>query len=254
MQTVGCRPFCDEVALRIIVASLRIRTFHDFAVSQITLDRMRRTGFISVLFIVLTVTCVVVSQDLVTPTPVSNRDASARRKTIQRELDANHDAVKDLYALLDVTPEEDKESRSFLDGQIQQFDERSNVLFEELDAIDKHVYQQQREKDLHVQVTRLESEAKQLRSTNHPLPAAAREAKAQSLRTALKDGSWKILIEGEWSCEPPDTNVASTVQLLVEVEKLKTEMAALREEVRRLQQLLNSLTNMPTMPQLISPE
>ena len=95
---------------------------------------MRRIGLLSVSLLMLAVACIVVAQDVGVPTSVSNDDVAARRQAIQRELDANHNAVKDLYAALDATPEDDTESRSFLDDQIQQFDERNNVLFEELDT------------------------------------------------------------------------------------------------------------------------
>jgi hypothetical protein len=177
------------------------------------------------------------------PTPISKADLGARRDAIHRELDGNHDAVKDLYEMLDTTPESASDQRAFLESQIQQYDERSNVLFEELDSIDSHEYQTKRKADLEREVGRMETEAEQLRKSSHILAAVAREAKAKSLRKALEDGSWKLLVEDEWSCDVKQPGLASTIQLTVEVEKLKLEAKSLRTEVRQLRQLVEQLMN-----------
>lgn len=163
-----------------------------------------------------------------------------RRETIQAELDQNQDAVKELYATLDVTHADEKDCRNFLESMIQRYDDRSNVLFEELDAMDKAEFKEQRKQSLYLQIKRLEEEARQLDATNHPAPAKTRRTKAKSLRKALADGSWEILIDSEWSKAGDADDIFARVQLVVELEKLKAEATELRKEVTRLQSVVDS--------------
>ena len=173
-----------------------------------------------------------------------------RRDAIHRELDGNHEAVKHLYDLLDGTPKEEVAERSFIEGQIRQFDQRSGILFKELDVLDKLDFQATRKEELELQASRLEDEASQLRKSKLVLPAAVREAAAKSLRKALADGSWKQLVADEWSCDTKDTNLATTIQLAVEVEKLKTEAVAMRRELKQLRTLVEKIVELQVTPEL----
>ena len=73
------------------------------------------------------------------------------------------------------------------------------------------------------------------------MPAALREAKAKSLRKALSDGTWKLLLDQEWNCHDEPVKQHG-LELLVEVQKLKAETSALRREVKLLRELVSKLT------------
>ena len=192
----------------------------------------------------LVLPCILLACSLLAANEPSSQEPDAakphdRREAIQTELDQNQEAVKDLYSMLDATLEDEKDCRSFLESMIQRYDDRSNVLFEELDAIDKAEFKQQRKQSLILQIERLEKEAKQLEATNHPDPAMHRRTKAKSLRKALADGAWEILVDSEWSKAGDSDDIFAKVQLVVELERLKAETTELRKEVIRLQSVVD---------------
>lgn len=177
--------------------------------------------------------------------PISlHRDASDavnphnRRATVQRELDSNQAAVTDLYKLLDATPKSNVEAREYLESQIQRFDDRSSILFEELDAIDLLRQQRIRRKKVQQHVYRLSEEAKQLRRAGHLAPAAMREARVRMLSKALSDGTWKLFTDGQWG-EPNSTFDVSQLQL--QVQSLRQETEALRHEITQLRMVVQQL-------------
>lgn len=182
------------------------------------------------------------------PTLVTPNESEARRVAIHSELDSSHNAVQELYAILDVTPSSDTSTREYLEGQIHQYDARNNVLYEELDAIDKHVFRRKRKTELKQQAAQLLDEAKQLRTVKHVPLAIEKEAKAKSIAKALSDGSWEDLVDNEWSCDKPEENIAKSIQLAVEVEKLKQETTKLKQEVKALKSLLAKLVKNPPSP------
>ena len=171
------------------------------------------------------------------------------RRAIQDELDANHESVKDLYAVLDLAAPEEKGLRRFLQGMIQQNDDRNDVLFGELDAIDREELFDSRRAELIEQARTLEDEAKQLRASKHPLPAAAREAKARSIRKSLEDGTWKVKVAEAWTISPEAIELAPQIKLVADVadlqeqnRKLRAQVDALEGRLETLQQQINRLT------------
>lgn len=176
------------------------------------------------------------------PTPLLKKELNQRRSQIQVELDRNHKAVQDLYEILDVTPVSENETRQYLEAQIHQHDSRSNVLFDELDAIDMHEFQQERKIELQKQADQLSAEAKQLRAAGKLSLAFKREEKVTSIRKMLADGTWKMLTEKEWSCDQPEKDLVSAIVLMVEVEKLKAETKSLKNELKELKSILSKLT------------
>lgn len=203
-----------------------------------TPERFHRTVL---LFLAFTITPVyAIDHERIVP-----RDADAEmeshQRALQEELASNHDAVKDLYQLLDATPQDDLATRQFIQGEMQRFDERNDVLFDKLDAIDVQRYQQQRRSELHLRVGRLEAEAVQLRKTKRFLPAVMREAKARDLRKALEDGSWKDLIRGKRPSLEKQPSFTSTAELVAGVQSVETETIRLRHEVRQLRELVEQL-------------
>jgi len=194
--------------------------------------------------IVLSPTYLQAEESDLQPIAASHDDIDVRRDSIHRELDANQNTVKDLYGLLDATPEDNSGALRFLEVQIRQFDDRSSVLFEELDVIDRHEFQQDRRHDLKLQSQRLDEEAKQFRTIGYIVLAALREAKAKSIRKSLDDGTWKLLVGEEWTCND-DPAERHAPELLIEMQKLKSETAALRQEVKLLRELVAKITNQP---------
>lgn len=185
------------------------------------------------------------------PAPVTPRhlQREIRRDAIHRELDGNHDAVKHLYGMLDATPKEEASERAFLESEIHQFDQRNALLFEELEELDKRDFEATRRTELAIQASRLEDEAVQLRKSKLLLPAAIREAKARSIRRSLMDGGWNQLVADEWECDPNEPDLATTIQLAVEVQKLKKEAAAMRKEISRLSSLVEKTVDSPITPE-----
>lgn len=165
-------------------------------------------------------------------------DTYDRRLKIQRELDSNQSAVTDLYKLLDQTQKSNVDAREYLESQIQRFDDRSAVLFDELDAIDLQRQQRERQKKVQQQVYRLSEEAKQLRRAGHVAPAAMREARVRMLSKALRDGTWKLFSEGQWR-EP--NSVVDVIQLQRQVQELRQETQTLRQEITQLTTIVQQL-------------
>lgn len=182
------------------------------------------------------------------PTLESPVEMRRRRAAIYEELDRNVGAVKQYFEILDQTPEDETDTRRFVDHQIQQFDDRSGVLHDELNAIERFEFLEDRKQELLEQVAQLEDDAKQLRASGHSVPAGLRQAKAKWIKRTLQDGSWRILADDEWSCETKTPDLISVLQLNAEVETLKLETAALRQEVGELRAALKKLEGMLQQP------
>ena len=176
----------------------------------------------------------VCADDTSTPTLPTRNELQSRRTEIYAELDRNVEAVKSCFDLLDVLPEDESDTRELLDQQIQQFDDRSNVLHDELNEIDRFEYLAEKKRSLEEEATTLEEEASQLQRTGHPVPAGLRQAKAQAIRRSLEDGSWKLLADEEWKCTPEVEDLVSVLQLDAEVDKLKSETQQLRHQLSAL--------------------
>lgn len=184
------------------------------------------------------------------PVMPSPDEIHRRRLQIRGELNDNQTSVEQLYELLDETSDDDDSQRNVLESEIQQYDDRSDVLFEELDSIDRHGAELRRRAELQRQAERLDNEASQLRHAKYLLPAKAREAKANSLRRSLANGTWKLL-DDNWLCDNgTQPNLATKIALTSQVEKLKDEAALLQAEVERLRKLVEELTGDP-QPKLI---
>lgn len=168
-------------------------------------------------------------------------DRESRRKAIHRELEDNIDTIRELFELIDQIPEGEEETQELYDLQIQQFDDRSEVLHMELEEIERFEFFAKREVELNQEATRLDHEAQQLRAAKRVVPAAIREGKAQSIRKMLEDGTWKLTVEDEWSCDATDTDLATVLQLNAEIEELKIETTDLREQVKLLQETVKRL-------------
>ena len=176
------------------------------------------------------------------PTLPSAADLQERRQAIYAELDQNVETVKQCFEILDDTPTTDLKARQFLDAQIQQFDDRSSALHEELEEIERHEFLAQHRSDLVKKLARLQSEAKQLRQSGHLLPAKLRQAQAVAIQRTLDDGTWKILADPN-RCESkePGTDLASILQLNLELKSLKLETKQLRQELQELRATVKRL-------------
>jgi prefoldin subunit 5 len=175
------------------------------------------------------------------PTLPTTAELRLRRETIYAELDRNVEEVKRCFELLDTTKGEDLEARQFLDSQIQQFDDRSNALHDELEEIERFEFLANRRRELVDQVMRLQNEAEQLQKKGHQVPARLRMAKAKSIQQTLDDGTWKILANDHWCRDDEPSDVISVLQLNIEVESLKQETTQLRQEVNSLRQTVQRL-------------
>jgi len=171
----------------------------------------------------------------------STADRESRRKEIHRELERNIDTIRELFELIDQIPEGEEETHEFYDSQIQQFDDRSEVLHEELDEIEKFEFLANREIELDQEATRLEHEAKQLRDANRLVPAAMREGRAKSIRGMLADGTWRLTEEDEWTGDTPGGDLATVLQMNSEIEKLKQETTILQQQVKQLRETVERL-------------
>jgi hypothetical protein len=180
--------------------------------------------------------------ELLPARPAQGREADdARRQLIEKELDQNQATVKQLYAYLDQVPEADAESRRELESQVEQYDDRNAVLYDELEELDRRRYLRGRRRDMELQIQRLTEEAAQLRRAGRPLAAAAREAKARELRKRIDDGTWQLDVADEWSCEVEPQAAQELVKLRREFELLQQESRLVQQEVKRLRAIVEQL-------------
>lgn len=176
------------------------------------------------------------------PTLVSQLEVRNRRTAINQELDRNIEAVRQCFELLDATPASDKATRNFMDAQIQQYEDRSSVLHDELEQIDRHEFLVERKANLLEKAAQLEKEAKQLVKVGQAAAAQQRNGQAAAIRKSLEDGSWKVLAHDEWSAEATLTpDLVSVLQLNAEVETLKMETKKLRAEVQDLRDVIQRM-------------
>ncbi len=194
----------------------------------------------SILFLILAVRVACAEP---TPEISSAADRETRRREIHRELERNIETIRELFELVDQIPDGDEEAQELYELQIQQFDDRSEVLHVELEEIEKFEFLANREVELYQEASRLEHEAKQLRAAKRMVPAAIRESKAKSIRRMLGDGTWKLTEQDDWN-DGQETSLATVLQLNSEIEKLKLETTDLREQVNRLQETVERLETM----------
>lgn len=168
------------------------------------------------------------------PTLPSPAELKTRKDAIYKELDANVEAVRTCFEALDATDQNDEELRKFMDEQIERFDDRTNVLHQELAQIERWEFLTEHEQTLREQVDKLQTEARQLRARGHDAPAKLREAKAQSIQKTLDDGSWILLADDTRKPFESQADLVSVLQLNIEVENLKKETAKLRRELETL--------------------
>jgi hypothetical protein len=194
---------------------------------------------------------VTLAEELVEPRTPNEADTRAearaeareanRRDAIEKELDHNQATVQQLYAYLDDLAANDSESRTLLESQIEQYDDRSSILFDELEALDRARYINERKRDYKLRVQRLTDEAGQLRRAGRPLAAAAREAQAREIQKSLEDGTWKLDAADEWGCDADDAPQAELGKLRRDIALLRKESEILQQEVQRLSALVQQL-------------
>ena len=160
-----------------------------------------------------------------------------RRLAIERELDRNQAAVKQLYEFLDAVAEDDQIADHLLKSQIRQFDDRNAVLFDQLDALDRQQLNRKRKNDWQAKIRQLANEAQQFRAQGRPLQAIAREARRRAIQKALDDGTWQQELERErsWGTQPDSQQV---VELKTELKMAKAEIRWLRKQVAQFYALL----------------
>ena len=177
------------------------------------------------------------------PTLPTPGDLHKRRNAIYAELDKNVEAVKQCFVALDSIPEDEDETRQLIDRQIQQLDDRSTVLHDELEQIEKFEKLTKRQRELSEQVIRLRDEAQQLQKHGHHAPAQLRLAKANSIQRTLEDGTWKILASDHLRGEAKDSEFVSVLQLKLELESLKGKTEKLQKELATLRATVKQLEN-----------
>jgi|GEM_PF-6277727 len=174
--------------------------------------------------VVCATSSIVVAAEKAKPTPPAER-----RDAIQTELDRNYDAIHRMYTLLESIPAGEPENRRYVESQIEEFDARNNVLFEEIDDLDREQLRRHRKEQLKAHANRLSTKAARSDSTKSP----AELVEAEMLENALAKDGWQEFLEGTWSEENDEEN-SGPIYLFVENVRLRAEVETLRKEVEAL--------------------
>ena len=172
----------------------------------------------------------------------STTSSAKRRTIIQLELDRNHDAIHRMYAELESIPATEPDHRRYVESQIEAFDARNNVLFDEMDGLDRKQLKRHRKDQLKAYADRLSTKATR---TDTAKPSVEhREAKL--LEDAIAGDQWEKFIDGTFSDKDAEKNsgpiylFVENVRLRAEVETLKKEVEALRKQAAKLEALLKA--------------
>ncbi len=177
-----------------------------------------------------------------TPRAVDPGPFAARRERIDSQLENNSKSAEQLFRLLDSIAQEDVESSRALEQHLDVIDHHNDVLYEELETLDRQQYINDRRADWLLQIQNLGSHADQMRRQNRHLEAAGLDAKAIQLQRALDDGSWLRRAEQEWNCDVKEENSAQEVKSLRnEIAALRKETSVLRQEVADLREVVRQL-------------
>ena len=122
--------------------------------------------------------------------------AAQRRKTIQRELDRNHEAIHVMYSVLESIPSTEPDHRRYVESQIEEFDARNNVLFDEVDALDREQFKVRRREQLRAHANRLNTKAARTDSAKSPV----KPLEAKLLEDAIAGDRWEEFLDGTWPC------------------------------------------------------